>query len=106
MTVAFNIKKNIIIKPKLLEVLKGLGFAYVDFLIIFIIISSLDDANCLCASEKEIAKLLYISPRTVIRTMIKLKDFGVIKIRSRYDFTFFLKNLEDLEKTLDSVAKV
>ena len=106
MTATFNIKKDIIIKSKLLEVLKGLGFAYVDFLIIFVIISSLDDAGCLCLSEKEIAKLLYISPRTVIRTMIKLKDFGVVKIRSRYDFTSFLENLKELEKTLDSAAGV
>lgn len=106
MTAPFNIKKNIIIKPKLLEVLKGLGFVYVDFLIIFTIISSLDDANCLCFTEKQIAKLLYISPRTVIRTMIKLKDFGTVKNKLRYDFTSFLKNIEDLEKTLDSAGTV
>jgi hypothetical protein len=96
---------EIIINTKLIKSLSVLGFLHIDFLTIGFMLSSLDQANCLVLTETEIAKILIISHRTVMRTMTKLKTFGVIKNGGRYDFSKFLTTLGTLEKTIDNSDK-
>jgi hypothetical protein len=97
-----SVSAKINIKTKTFKTLNVLGFSPIDYLTVVVILASLDQANCLAMMEKEIADFLAISPRTVIRTMAKLKTFGVFKNGNRYDFSAFLKTLEDLESPIDN----
>jgi hypothetical protein len=99
------IKQEIKIDLNYLEVFKVLGFGHTDFLILFMFLGFLDGANCLTITEKEIAQKLYINPRTVARAMVRLKDVGVIKSGNRYDFTYFLKNIEESKVELDNSTR-
>jgi hypothetical protein len=83
-------KRKITYTLDLLKELQGLGFTISDLLITLTLLGLLDNANCLILTEKEISELLGLSSRTIIRTMVKLKNFGVTKNGYRYDFTGFI----------------
>lgn len=90
-------KKKISFSPSLFGLLAVSGFTIADSVIIAVCLNSLDGANCLTLSEKEISVLLGISKRTVASTMAKLvKGREVARIGSRYDFTIFSKNIQKL----------
>ena len=83
-------KRHIFYTIDFLKSLQAKGFTPSDIIITFTFLGLLDKANCLLLTEKEMSELLGLSLRTIIRTMTKLKNFGVVKNGYRYDFTNFI----------------
>jgi len=67
-----------------------MGLTPADSLVTCTFLGMLDNANCLIFTEKDLADFIGVSNKTVIRTMAKLKNFGVVKNGYRYDFTNFI----------------
>ena len=98
------VKKKIIFTLNLLGIFKGMGLTPADSLVACVFLGMLDDANCLIFTEKDLADFIGVSNKTVIRTMAKLKNYGVAKNGYRYDFTDFIIKC-DLKEPLTPLEK-
>lgn len=74
-----------------------MGFTPSEVLFIIICLNLLDGANCLALTANTLSSFTGISERHIYRTLGKLKQLEVSKIRMRYDFTLLKQKLDSLQ---------
>lgn len=88
-----------------LKVIRSLGFSCAEMVVVGVCLTFTDNCWCSTIPSTEIMKILGVSERAFYYTMKKLKVFGVVKCNHRYDYSKFVKSIEEEVKRLDSLPE-